>query len=159
MVGKLTPVYIPMPAGLLGWDGTDFYALKVDTTGRLRVRGEDQLISYKDQVVTQSYGVPSGANGYRESAIVPASAVWVVTHIASQDDTTATTTHRYFVRHGGADYGLYTNSAALGIGGTSSLATRLYLVAGDTIKVFFTGALAGDMCGVWVYGHSMTKEL
>lgn len=37
MAGKVTPKRLPKPRTLLGWDGTDFFALKVDGDGHLQI--------------------------------------------------------------------------------------------------------------------------
>ena len=94
MVGKITPVYVPKPAGMLCWDGTDFWAVKGDSSGQLKVKvispGNDQLMSYKSSLYSESYGAISGANGYRDSAAVPAGEVWHVTVITAYDTNTTT---------------------------------------------------------------------
>ncbi len=45
MVGNVTPKRLPRPRTLLGWDGTDFFALKVDDSGHLQI---DVLSSVMD---------------------------------------------------------------------------------------------------------------
>lgn len=37
MTGKVTPKRLPSPRTMLGWDGTDFFALKVDGSGHLQI--------------------------------------------------------------------------------------------------------------------------
>jgi len=156
---EVFPIHAPMPRALLGWDGTDYRVVLVDTAGRVRVRGEDQLFSYKDSVVDKSSGAPSGANGYRVSSDVPAGTVWVITQMCAYDLTTATTIHGYRISRGGVDYDIYEPRVAFAATQRSNISCQLYLVAGDHITVFFVGALAGDTCVVILHGYSMTKEV
>jgi len=37
MTGKVTPKRLPKPRTMLGWDGTDFFALRVDNNGHLQI--------------------------------------------------------------------------------------------------------------------------
>ena len=161
MVGKITPVYIPKPVGMLGWDGTDFHALKVDAAGNLvlgsKLESGDQLFAHKAGVYDFSHGVPSGANGYRMSTLVPASTIWVITAISAHDNTTANTRHLYQLVHAGTDQIIYELTAAIAIGRASSLQCELYLGPGDFIRAFFVGALANDACRLNILGYAMTK--
>jgi hypothetical protein len=159
MVGKITPVYIPKPAGMLGWDGTDFHAVRTDTKGRVQVRGEDQLVSYTESLYDESYGQVSGAGGYRESLAVPANTVWHVTALSASDDTRATTQHAYAVYIGAHYYKVANPLATYVTGQMSYLLTDLWLEAGATIRVIYIGSLALDACGLWVHGHTLKKEV
>jgi len=155
-MGRVLTETIGRIATLLGFDGTNFSALLIDTSGRLKVRGEDQLISYQGSVANRSLGVPSGAGGYRESATPPAGTVWVITHVTGGDDTTATTKHQYRLRRGGADLVVYETIAAFAIGQKSSLSSRIYMIPGDTLRLHLTGSLVADSCVLDIHGHSMT---
>lgn len=159
MVGKITPVYIPKPVGILGWDGTDFYALKVDSTGRLRVRGEDQLFSVKASMVDSSSGTPSAANGFRASTAVPANTIWVVTLISQVDNNTANTAHAANLWRGGVSYNIDHFLAAFAVAQRSTLVCQLLLETGDQIRGYFIGSLATDTCVLTLHGYSMTKEI
>ena len=184
MVGKITPVYIPRPVGILIWDGADFWAAKGDADGHLQVdaltaatgldallnalqsvntdklivKGQDQLFSFKSGVADKSQGAPSAAGGYRESTAVPVGAIWVITQIAAFDNTTANTIHNYYLYRGGAYYDLYELRATIAIGQRSSLHSQIYMIADDTIRVMFTGSLAEDVCILAISGYSMTAE-
>jgi len=133
-------------------------ALHSVNTDELVVRGEDQLFSFADRLLDKSSGVPSAADGYRESSAVPADTVWVVTQVSAFDGTTATTAHNYVIFVGGQTYNFYHDVTAFAIAQMSSLATQLYLKTGDVIRVYFAGALAGDTCTLIVQGYIMTKE-
>ena len=162
MVGRIEPVYVPKPAGMLGWDGTDFYALKVDSTGNLvlanALKNGDQLFSYKSNVLDRATGLISGAGGYYESSVVPAGDVWVITNIVAVDWTSTCTEHIYEIRSGGLGYNIYVIQAAFAIKQRSWLGTQIYLEAGEWLRVYFTGALANDTIYIFLTGHSMTKE-
>ena len=155
-MGRLLTDTIGRIATLLGFDGTNFSALRVDTTGRLKVRGEDQLISYQGSVADRCVGVPSGAGGYRESASPPAGTIWVITRIAGYDLTTATTIHSYALVRGGLLYNLAMEVGTFAIGYLTSFVGPIYLIPGDTVRCYLTGALVTDTCGVILQGHSMT---
>ena len=155
-MGRLLTESIGRIATLLGFDGTNFSALRVDTSGRLKVRGEDQLFSYQGSVANQSRGVPSGAGGYRESASPPAGTIWVITNLSAGDITTATTEHFYGLQRGVVGHAVYVTRAAFAANQRTNYATRLYLVPGDTIRVTFTGSLVTDDCALDIIGYSMT---
>jgi len=155
-MGRILTETIGRIATLLGFDGTNFSALLVDTSGRLKVRGEDQLIGYQGSVLNRSIGAPSGASGYRESGTPPAGTVWVITQIVGSDYTTATTAHFYLLQRGVTGYDLYEVRSALVAAQRTSLATTLYLLPGDTIRIYYTGSLVTDTCVVVLFGHSMT---
>ncbi|GAJ19150.1 unnamed protein product, partial [marine sediment metagenome] len=91
MDGKVTPKRMPSPRTALGYDGTDFHALKVDSKRRLSVRGEDQLFSYKEPLLNTRNAAISGADGYSNSNTVSEGEVWVVTSVSAIDMTSPTT--------------------------------------------------------------------
>ena len=155
-MGRLLTETIGKIATLLGFDGTNFSALRVDTTGRLKVRGEDQLFSYQGSVAERSLGVPSGAGGYRESDTPPAGTVWIITQITGGDDTTATTVHQYRLLRGGAAIVVYEARATYAIGQKSNLSCHIVMIPGDTLRLYITGSLAPDSCCLDIHGYSMT---
>ena len=198
----IVPVGAPSPRSVLGYDGADYYVLRVDATGhlqvdvltsalpagaataahqvtqntalqlidnlvnalqsvgtdRLQVRGEDQLFSYAARVMDKSSGAVSGAGGYLDSGAVPAGAVWEITQLCAHDIASATTAHKYHIMVGGVYNNIYTEVAAFAAGAESSLATHLYLAAGEFVRVQFVGSLAGDTCEVFLNGYQMTAE-
>lgn len=161
MVGKITPVYIPKPVGILGYDGTDFYAVKVDAAGNLvlgsKLESGDQHMGFKATVNLGTQATISGANGYIETTAVPAGEIWVLSRILARDSTTATTLHEYQTNDGAAQLRFSVQRGTFGISYVTETVGLVYLSAGDKVRVTFTGGAANDTCVIWVHGYSMTK--
>jgi len=199
----IIPVGAPSPRSVLGYDGADYYVLRVDATGhaqvdvlasdlpagaataahqvtqntalqlidnlvnalqsvatdRLKVRGEDQLFTFKGVLASRNEGAISGAGGYIESGAVPAGEIWVLTNVVATDGTTATTAHTAYVMHDGATVYLYEARAAYAADVKSSWGGHAYLDVGDTVRVYFTGGLVADTVRVDILGHRMTVEV
>jgi hypothetical protein len=127
-------------------------------TDRLKVRGEDQLFSYKGSLENTRTAVISGAGGYCDSNTVPAGEVWCVRRVSAKDNTTATTAHAIYTALGGTSTTTDDRVAALALNVWSHGDCEMYLDAGDAARVAFTGGLAGDTCRVTLHGHIMTLE-
>jgi hypothetical protein len=181
---KIIPLTIFNPRSLLGYDGTDFRMVKIDTDGqlsvvvdnqltdlanllnalksvntdKLQVRGSDQLISYKGRLCSEKGGAISGNGGYLASAAVPADTIWHVTRLYGYNETTATTVHIWNVSFGNHNYPFYRQAASFGTSIPSLCECDLWLVEGDVIRLYFTGGLANDTCRLWVHGHTMSVE-
>ncbi len=155
---EIVPKEAPDPRSLLGYDGTNFYVLKVDSDGRLHVRGEDQLFTYKGRLASHRRGIISGADGFYDSNSPPAGEIWVVTNVAAYDRITATTSHAYYTPEGVDLIAFRRQTEAFGIGIFSEYHGLVYLEEGDVVRVHFTGALAGDDCVVQLTGQIMTLE-
>ncbi|GAI96029.1 unnamed protein product, partial [marine sediment metagenome] len=120
---------------MLGWDGTDFFALKVDNNGhlqidalglialvdalqsvgtdRLQVRGEDQLFGYKDTLrVLVSGAIP---NLYLQAGLTVAGELWTVTGIVAWNDTAVMDQVYHEWRVGGEDYVFHSDARDIGI--------------------------------------------
>jgi hypothetical protein len=134
-------------------------ALQSVAADRLLVRGEDQLVSYKNPLLVQKSGAVSGAGGYYDSTAVAAGEVWRVDMVQSTDQTSATTGHRYSVRRGGANYTYDEITAALALNVAQYTRWPVWLEAGDVIRVTFLGSLVADVCLVRLFGQIMTKEV
>jgi len=143
----------------LFWDGSHWHYALVDTDGRLRVRGEDQLYSHHDALFNYRTGAISGAGGYLDSNTPPAGYIWKVTNISCMDATSATTEHRYTVFRAPNDYRFDTVIAAMAAGVYSHHHGEVYLHPGDVIRMWFIGGLAGDTLHVFLTGTIMTLEV
>ena len=142
----------------LGYDDSDFRALKVDPHGRQQVRGENQLFSFKGVLATQYTGAVSGANGYADSPAVPAGELWVVTTIGSTDATRAVTEIVVLNRHNDVNYRVDHVIRAFAAGEYLTWGGHMYLDAGDVIRVYFTGSQVGDTAVISLTGYRMTVE-
>ena len=158
MVSKTTPNTMPLPRTALGFDGSDFHALKTDADGRLIVRGEDQLFSIRGVFAKGGTSVISGADGYVESAAVGAGHYRVVTTIVAWDVTSPTTKIRLVNYHAGLVVHIDAKSAAYVAGEGMAWSGFTYQDAGDTIRAYFAGGQAGDTCRLDVTGYTMTVE-
>lgn len=159
MDGKVTPKRMPGPRTALGYDGTDFHAVKTDADGRPIVRGEDQLHSFDEPLHVANYGKITAANGSRDSLGPGAGVVWVVTRIVAYDDTSPTTRHQYWVYRNATGYPYHAEIAEFAAAQWSEDSTWLHLVQGDLVRVYLAGGAANDDCNVVLHGHIMTKEV
>jgi len=128
-------------------------------TDRLQVRGEDQLVSVRGVLQSYLLGTITGADGYIESAAVPAGRIWVVTTIASRNSSRDLTGMGFRVYDGAVTYPIYEDRRAIVNGEYASWSGHTYLEAGDTIRVQHQGAQDGDGANVTLTGHVMTVEV
>jgi len=133
-------------------------ALQSVATDRLIVRGEDQLFSFDKVLGERTDGLISGADGFFDSAIVPAGEIWVVTTVAARDNTTGVTVIVMAQRHNGADAVIHEGRKAFAVGEWSSWSGLTTLDVDDLIRVYFTGGLVNDHCYVDLSGYVMTLE-
>jgi len=132
--------------------------IQTDADGRLIVRGEDQIFTYKGRLASHSRGTISGADGSYDSNSPPAGEIWMVTNAAAYDRTTATTSHLYCTPEGADLIVFRRQTEAFAVGIPSEYHGLVCLEEGDVVRVFFTGALAADDCVVQLTGYIMTLE-
>lgn len=154
----LNTVSPPEPRSLLFFDGTNWRVARVDTHGRVQVRGEDQLFSFHDTLQVRVFGVISGAGGYVRTGLVPAGEIWVVTHVQGLDVTSAVTAISADRLIAAAAYTFATETRAIAAGERVAWLTEVYCREDDRVELWFTGALAGDTCELVVLGYVMTLE-
>jgi len=152
------PEHVPRPRCVLCWDGLAYRAVACDGGGRVQVRGEDQLFSFKSVLAISTVGVPSGANGYIATPAVGAGEIWVVTTIAGYDLTGALTSIRFITIHDAVIVHLREERRAIAASEVISWSGHTYLDAGDSVRAYFTGCLVGDTVVVDVSGYRMTVE-
>jgi len=133
-------------------------ALESVGTDRLRVRGEDQLISYKGALLSMRDATISGAGGYVESETPPAGEIWKVANILTFNVSTATTAHDYYVDRAGDRYWFSRITAAMAAGVNSEHHGEIWLDPGDVVRIYYAGALVDDLCYIILLGHIMTVE-
>ena len=155
---EINPNHAPAPRAGLAWDGTDYRVPASDVKGHLQVMGADQLISYKASVLAKRLAAISGAGGYLETAAVTAGEVWKVTNLMARDRATATTIHTYQVFRGATYYMIGEVRGSFAALTSTFWQGEVWLDAGDTVRVFFTGGAAGDSCEIDLAGQRMSKE-
>jgi len=156
--GQVTPKRLPSPRTILGWDGTDFFALKVDSKGRLIVRGEDQLFSMNQVLGLSINAVISGADGYISSGTVALGRYWVVTTVVAFDVTTAVTRITMDTVHDGVRCEIHAEERAFGLVERACWSGHTYLDKDDEIRAYFQGGLAGDQVRLRITGYQMDYE-
>lgn len=184
MTNTINPIGIPNPSGVLGYDGSDYRAVLLDSSGNLQVnvinmitdlaellnalksvgtdqlivKGQDQLHSFKAAVYDHSAGNPSAANGFRSSSAVPANTVWHVTVISGYDGTRALTQISFNILRGAQLYAVDQEIRAIAINERAIFTGDLWLESGDLIRTYYVGSQAADNCVLQVHGESFTKE-
>jgi len=148
----------PSPRSALFFDGTNWRVPRVDTHGRVQVRGEDQLFTFKESLASTRTAAISGADGFIDSVGPVAGLVWKVTNVRSINKTSPTTRHHYYMMEGGVHFGLNEVVAALAAGDPAFYNGEVWLEPGQTVRVYFTGGLVADQCQVDLTGCTMTKE-
>jgi len=133
-------------------------ALQSVATDRVKVRGENQLFSFKGVLVDYVWDIISGVDGYRESNVVPAGEVWVVTTICGSEVVRPTTAMLFGVNHDGGFYMAGIETRAIGTDEHVCWSGHMYLDAADYVRVYFIGGQAGDGTRVYVTGYRMTAE-
>jgi len=158
MTGVVTPNRMVSPVTPLGHDGEDFWALKTDTSGRLKIRGEDQLFSFKGRYMERVF-VDNAADGGNllYGSVVPSGEIWVVTNMLARDYNTAQTRIYLQVNDGSIDYTLKM-ATNLGVNEPAEWSGQVYLVGGDRLTAYFASCAAGDDLYFYAHGYKMTVE-
>jgi len=133
-------------------------ALESKALDRFLVCGMDQLYSLTGTLESPSSGLPSGANGFRDSGGPGPGIWWKVTSVAAADMTNALTRIEMVRRSAAANYRFYDEVKAFGPGQHGYYSGELWLAPTDVIRVYFGGCLAGDTCQIDLLGHAMTVE-
>jgi len=158
MVNEVHPFRTPAPNAPIIWDGTDWRAIAGDTAGRVQVRGEDQLFSYKDRYAEEKSNINAAAGpNSLEASNVPAGEVWFVQAVSMLNRNTAATNVYAEARAPGAGVRFFLDDSL--VADVVTLWNGLILLkAGDHIRVHWEGCSAGDELYMWVHGYKMTLE-
>jgi len=133
-------------------------ALQSVATDRLKVRGEDQLFSFRGVLAVWTEGNPSAADGCIESPAVPAGQVWVVTAVVVRDVARALTEVDFVSNHDGTLYMFGAVVRAIAVSESVPWSGHVYLDEGDTIRSYMIGCQVGDTCRIYCVGYRMTVE-
>ncbi len=126
---------------------------------RLQVRGEDQLFSIDKILISHRSAVISGADGWIDSHSPIAGEYWIVTNVVAWDEDNANTAHHYIAKSGAPEAHFHSITRAIAANEYTSWSGHLFLDEDATVRVLFTGGLAGDNCNIDVTGYVMTLEV
>lgn len=126
---------------------------------RLQVRGENQLFSYKGNLVDRVEELNASApDHYMAGASPPAGEVWVVTTATAFDLTSGCTEARVYVTIDGV--GVKMADAVPAVAGQAACwSGHVFLEPGDHVDAAFIGCTAGDDVYLEVSGYKMTLEV
>ena len=133
-------------------------ALASVATDQLRVKGQDQLFSYKDQVLIQVSTAATAGVMILTTDPVPAGEVWVITSASIRNVVRAAPAAMLGIK---ADGDTYYGAAG---GSTAAAAAyfcfngHLYLVAGNRMFGYVSGCEVNDTIQFNINGYKMTKE-
>ncbi len=134
------------------------HALESVATDRLIVRGEDQVFTYKEQVLEQDYNT-NAANGTNtlNSSIVQPGEIWIVTTAAAINDNTVCSMIRIQVGpHFPAPR--LAQLADPPIQQSVHIIGPVLLIEGDFLTARFENCVLGDNIYFALNGHKMTLE-
>lgn len=132
--------------------------IQTDADGRLIVRGQDQLFSFKRTLASYREGIVSDAGGWMLSHSPDEGYAWIVTNIAATDRTNATTEQDYSLIAAMGTTHFYRVTEAIPAATPMHWGGHLYLEHDDVVRVYFIGSLAGDTCRIELSGYEMTLE-
>lgn len=132
--------------------------IQTDAKGRLIVRGENQLFTFKDTFELIVNTPLSGAGGYMASGAVPAGEIWVITAATAIDVTGATTRISFARRSGVWAYTFGGERGPIGVSDMVFWSGHEYCKEDDLLWTYFIGAGAADVCYAYFTGYIMTKE-
>ncbi len=155
---EILPDHVPSPRTPLVWDGTRYRAVRGHTDGTVQVRGEDQLFSIEKVVAQRVTAAISGPDGFVASLGCPAGRYWVITNVAAQDATSASTARHLTTVHDGTGIVFDAHRVAIAAGEWLAWHGHVFLDAEDVIRAYFIGGLAGDTCTIDITGYQMTIE-
>jgi len=158
MANEILPELSPNPESALGYDGTDFRTLAVDTDGQLRVKGEDQLFSYKDQGLIGVAATATASGMTLTTNPVPSGEVWVITNASIGNFTRAAPVASIGIKANGEIKYAAAGGSTAGAGLYFCFNGHLYLEAGNRVYGYVSGCEVDDSITFNINGYKMTKE-
>ncbi len=162
---------------LLGWDGTDFQNVKVDSSGHLQIdvlsnvlggdqatetslqgiedQVKDTLLNIKDYLFDYTSTTASGANFTGYATSVPSGEIWHITTIMAFNVTRAATQIRIGTRIGASTLWFFDDSSPV-LAIQSTWNGHIWLGVDDEVAVYITGCQADDVIRFALWGHKIT---
>lgn len=133
-------------------------ALQSVATDRLKVRGEDQLFSFNDTLLSTKSETISGANGWIRSHTPPANHIWAITNICTKDITSPTTKTLMALLRDVTAVIFHEHFFDVPANVRVCVHSHQFLTPGDVVETYLVGSLAGDTCLIELTGYDMTRE-
>ena len=177
-MGQLLTEVLGRIVTMLGWDGTDFYAFRVDASGHLQVdvlssalpagaateanqatlldRFPNSAFRFKARYVqrVQKLGIAAG-NQTLNGTTVPAGEVWIVTAGLAFNDISGNSQIYIGASDGTTDY-IADRRVSTAADDVVKLSGAMYLAPGDHAKAIFSGCTAGDNICLCLFGYKMS---
>jgi len=133
-------------------------ALASVATDQLRVKGQDQLFSYKDQVLIQVSTAATAAVMILTTDSVPAGEVWVITSASIRNVVRAAPATMLGIKADGDTYYGAAGGSTAAAAAYFCFSGHLYLEAGNRMFGYVNGCEVNDTIQFNVNGYKMTKE-
>ena len=133
-------------------------ALACVATDKLKVKGEDQLFGFKDQLLIQVTTAATAAGMTIVTDAVPAGEIWEVTHVSARNNTRAAPTVLVGIKLDAATYYWFQSGSTVGVGVPFGFAGHMCLKAGNRVAVYIGSCTVDDALEMNVNGMTMTKE-
>lgn len=158
MAGRIYPSGILVPNTPLGYDGSDFRVLRVDNiNGYLKVKGVDQLFTFKDVLHLNYYVAATGTIYSLPSAAVPVGQVWMVTTVIFLNSVGNTGLIYFAVVAGGLEYFVQMKNSSL-INEGVQWQGNLFLKAGEYIQGAAYDVVIDQAIRLSINGYIMSVE-
>lgn len=131
-------------------------ALESKGLDRLKVRGENQVFTYKDTLRIRDTAAPTF--GYTQVVHAVAGELWTVTNVVAWDSTRALTAMSFEWRITGVSYVFHNELRAIATAEKVPWGGFQVGKLGDSLRIYFTGSQAADSCTICITGHRWTKE-
>ena len=130
-------------------------AVGVDT---LLVKGQDQLFSFKGQLlVAVTASAEAGANMLASNP-VPSGEIWEVTQVSASNDARGSGRVLIGIRQDEAANYWFLGGSTSGAGIPLSFSGHMYLGVGNRVACYITDCIANDLIRMQINGYKMTKE-
>lgn len=155
---EILPEHVPSPRTLLAWNGTAYRPITIDAAGRVQVRGEDQVFSFKGVLADHTSTASLGADGRTASTAVPVGTIWKVTNIAVTNWNRAITRLEFILVHDAVWYRFAEYNIARAAQEFAFWNGEIYADPDDRIYAQVFGSLVDDALVMDITGYTMTLE-
>ena len=133
-------------------------ALASVATDQLKVKGQDQLISYKSQVLYKYEFTATTAVMFVTSGAVPAGEIWHITAVALRNVNRAAPAITIGIKEDGDTYYWISSGSTAVMSAYYTSTAHMYLDAGNRVAGHISGCTVDDKIQMTICGFRMTKE-